>query len=216
MKNSRLFAALGCLLLLLVGVVLADPIGFQVDVDPQATTGTGIKVDSNAAGSGVDVSAISTGTNEALTINAKGSGTITLADTSTGGITLTTATTVSGTLAANGNVTVGASASLTLANVGTIAAAGDAQANATAITNQITYVTAADGAKGVRLPAATAGAVYVVYSTVATNGLLVYPATGDDINDGTGDAAVTMEGKTMAIFVGLDTATWAAMFTADS
>jgi hypothetical protein len=101
-------------------------------------------------------------------------------------------------------------------DIGTVAAAGANQGNATAITNKVTYVTAADGTKGVVLPAASAGLVYVLYTTVATNGLNVYPASGDDINDGSADAAVVMEGKTAAIFIALDSSTWAAIFTANS
>jgi hypothetical protein len=108
------------------------------------------------------------------------------------------------------------SSKLNLTDVGTVAAAGSAQGDATAITNMVTYVTASDGAKGVILPAVTAGAVYIVYDTVATSGLKIYPASGDDINDGSANAAITIEGKTMAIFVGLDTTTWAAMYTANS
>jgi len=37
-----------------------------------------------------------------------------------------------------------------------------------------------------------------------------------DINDGTGDAAVTIEGKTLAIFECVDGTTWAAIYTANS
>lgn len=107
-------------------------------------------------------------------------------------------------------------ASILFSDVGTIAAAGSAQGDAEAIVNQVSYVTAADGTKGVVLPSAEAGALYVVYSTVATSGLLIYPASGDDINDGTSNAAVTIEGKTMAIFVGMDDTTWGAIYTADS
>jgi len=44
----------------------------------------------------------------------------------------------------------------------------------------------------------------------------VYPHSGGDINDGTGDAAVTIEGKTLAIFECVDGTTWAAIYTANS
>jgi hypothetical protein len=101
-------------------------------------------------------------------------------------------------------------------DVGTVAAAGNSQGTATAITKLLTYVTAADGTKGVVLPTAAAGLVYEIYSTVATNGLVVYPASSDDINDGTTNAAVTIEGKTFARFVAVDDTTWAAMYTANS
>lgn len=105
---------------------------------------------------------------------------------------------------------------LSLTNVATLAAAGANQGNAAAIAAQITFVTGSDGTKGVILPAATAGAIRIVYNTVAASGLKVYPATGDDVNDGTANAAVTIEGKTMAIFVAMDTDTWGAVYTADT
>lgn len=101
-------------------------------------------------------------------------------------------------------------------DVGTVAAAGNSQGTATAIVKAVTYVTGADGTKAVVLPAASAGAVYEIYSVVATNGLVIYPASGDDINDGTTDAAVTIEGKTFARFVAVDSTTWAASYTANS
>jgi hypothetical protein len=105
---------------------------------------------------------------------------------------------------------------LALTNAATLAATGSAQGDAAAIVSQITYVSAADGTTGVVLPSATAGLIRIVYNLHASDGLKVYPASGDDINDGTTDAAVTIEGKTMAIFIALDSATWAAIYTANS
>jgi len=98
----------------------------------------------------------------------------------------------------------------------TIAAAGSTQGDATALTKPVNTVTGADGTKGVLLPAAVAGLVVEVYNSVATHGLKVYPASGDDINDGSADAAVTIEGKSHAIFRALDAATWAAIFTVNT
>jgi hypothetical protein len=105
---------------------------------------------------------------------------------------------------------------LALTNAATLAAAGSAQGDAAAIVSQIAYVSGADGTVGVVLPTAAAGLIRIVYNLHASNGLKVYPASGDDINDGTTDAAITIEGKTMAIFVALDSATWAAIYTANS
>lgn len=99
---------------------------------------------------------------------------------------------------------------------GTIAAAGSDQAGATAIAARITQVTGADSSAGVRLPGAKPGLEFFVYNTEATAGLKVYPASGDDINDGAADAAVTIEGKTLAVFVAVDTSTWGAVYTANS
>lgn len=101
-------------------------------------------------------------------------------------------------------------------NVASVAAAGSAQGDAAAVTAGINSVSAADGTKGVILPGAKAGLVIEVYNEHATNGLKVYPATGDDINDGTTNAAITMEGKGIARFTGLDTTTWAASYVVNA
>lgn len=101
-------------------------------------------------------------------------------------------------------------------DIATLAAAGSAQGDAAVISHRTTIVTGADGTKGVKLPAAVAGDYYEVYNSVATNGLKIYPATGDDINDGTANAAITIEGKTLAIFRAVDSATWACIFTANT
>jgi hypothetical protein len=98
-----------------------------------------------------------------------------------------------------------------------VASAGSTQANATLLTaGCLNVVSGADGTKGVLLPPAVAGLVVRVYTSVATNGLKVWPASGDDINDGTGDASITIEGKTMAVFEAVDDTTWAAMFTVNT
>lgn len=104
----------------------------------------------------------------------------------------------------------------TYTEIGTVAATGSTQGGATDLTYHITYVTGADDAKGVVLPAASAGVERQVYNTHATSGLKVYPASGDDINDGSSNAAVTIEGKTLARFIALDNTTWAATYTANS
>jgi predicted RecA/RadA family phage recombinase len=102
-------------------------------------------------------------------------------------------------------------------HVVSVAAAGSAQGDAAALTEAaLNTVSAADGTKGVKLPAAVAGAKCSAYNEHATNGLKIYPATGDDINDGTTNAAITIEGKTRADFVAIDATTWTATFTANS
>lgn len=98
-----------------------------------------------------------------------------------------------------------------------IAAAGSAQGDATAITHRNTTCSAADGTKGVILPTPTkAGVKVLVYNEHASNGLKIYPHSGGDINDGTSNAAITIEGKTAAEFVALDTTTWACQFTTNT
>jgi hypothetical protein len=99
---------------------------------------------------------------------------------------------------------------------GTLAAAGTNQATAALIVDTVSNVTGANGTVAVRLPPATAGQVRIVYNSVATNGLPIFPATSGTINGGSGDAAITIEGKTVAILVGTDTANWAAVFTANT
>ena len=100
----------------------------------------------------------------------------------------------------------------------TVAAAGSAQGDAASLlAGAMNVVTGADGTKGVVLPAAAAGGKPVyVYNSVATNGLKIYPASGDDINDGSADAAITIEGKTLAILYPTDASTWAAQYTVNT
>jgi hypothetical protein len=101
--------------------------------------------------------------------------------------------------------------------VDSVAAAGSAQGDAGALTaDAVNIVTAGDGTKGVVLPTAVAGSFVLVYHSVATQPLPVYPASGDDINDGTTNVAVDLEGKTFGLFVAVDDTTWAAMYTANS
>jgi hypothetical protein len=108
---------------LTVGLGGASNPAFQVDASA-ASSATGIKVTSLAAGSGVGIAAISSGTNEPMAINAKGSGQISIANSSTGpvaigqaliygGVTLTNA--VTGT----GSMVLSSGASLTAPILGT-------------------------------------------------------------------------------------------------
>lgn len=97
-----------------------------------------------------------------------------------------------------------------------VAATGSAQGDAAALSIGLNTVSAADGTKGVVLPTAYAGARVQVYNEHASNGLKIYPATGADVNDGTANAAITIEGKTLATFVALDTTTWAAQYTVNT
>jgi hypothetical protein len=101
------------------------------------------------------------------------------------------------------------------ADVGALTATGTVIGNAAAITKLVSFSTG-DDAVGVKLPEAAAGMVRFVYNLAATAGLKVYPSANDDINDGTANAAVVIEGKSLAMFVALDTATWAAQYTANS
>lgn len=95
----------------------------------------------------------------------------------------------------------------------TVAAAGSTQSDAAALTmGTLNRCTGNDGTKGVLLQAQTAGgAPTYVYSVAATSGLKVYPPTGGTINGGSTNAAITIEGKTLATFITDD----GTNFTAD-
>jgi hypothetical protein len=97
-----------------------------------------------------------------------------------------------------------------------LAATGSTQADAALIVDKVTSVSGADGTKGVKLPPADPGTVREVYNEHATAGLKIYPNTSDDINDGTVDTAIVIEGKTLAYFRSLDGTTWAAIYTVNT
>ena len=99
---------------------------------------------------------------------------------------------------------------LELRDCATLAAAGSDQSGAAAIATHVTFVTASDGAKGVVLPTATTGKLYFIYNTINAN-LLVYPATSDDINDGTVNEPVVIVGKGIGIFLAVDSVTWSSV-----
>lgn len=101
--------------------------------------------------------------------------------------------------------------------VDTVASAGSTTSDAAALTGRINTVTGADGTKGVKIVnAGTAGDVIEVYNAVATNGLKIYPPTGDTLNGGSADAALTIEGKTLAKLTCIDGDNWAVIFTANT
>lgn len=94
-------------------------------------------------------------------------------------------------------------------DVTAVAAAGSAQGDAAALALGLNVVSAADGTKGVKLPAAAAGRVVFVKSTTAGQVLKVYPATGDAINALSANTALSLaSGATPAILVAADAATW--------
>lgn len=93
-----------------------------------------------------------------------------------------------------------------------LAAAGTNQATAgaiTAVSGALIHATAADGTKGIVLPAAAAGLKYLIKNSDAANAILkVYPASGDAINAIAADSAISMAAKTCALFHCLDGTTW--------
>jgi len=89
----------------------------------------------------------------------------------------------------------------------TVAATGSDQAGAAAITTGFTLVSAGDGTKGVKLPAAVAGAVVIVKNG-AGSVLKLYPNTSDAINALSANAALSMAANTSALLVAYDATTW--------
>jgi len=91
----------------------------------------------------------------------------------------------------------------------TVAAAGSSQGTAAAIATGITWVTAADATKGVKLPAAAAGLVCIVKNDDTANAVLkVYPNTDDTINAIVANTAISMAAKTSAVFACYDGTAW--------
>lgn len=89
-------------------------------------------------------------------------------------------------------------------------AAGANQNQATGLTADLNAVTGATGTNGVRLPTAAAGDSLIVINTHTANALLVYPATGAQINGGGANAAVTVRPLMAVEFVCTAALTWYA------
>ncbi len=90
---------------------------------------------------------------------------------------------------------------LILANVGTLAASGSSVSSSAQIADHVTIVTAADGTKGVQLPTATIGEVYVVSNAVVNQTLRLYPSTGSAFNALTANTPLLLTGSQGAICV---------------
>ena len=145
-------------------------------------------------------------------VDPRGSSGVTIAGVGTfssSGVTVgvITATSFSGDVTGNitGNVTQ---------PVAAVTAAGTNLATAAALSAGVNVVAGADGTKGVALPAALAGATITIYSSVATNGLVVYSQTAETVNGG---ASVTMEGQTFLQAIATADGAWiTTIFTADT
>ena len=116
-----------------------------------------------------------------------------------------------------GNVTGNISGTVTgtvVQPVSAVTAAGTNLSTAAALSNGVNVVASASGTNGVKLPTAVAGTTITVYSSVATNGLVVYANTSDTINGG---ASVTMEGQTRLQCIATTDAVWlTTIFTANT
>jgi len=102
--------------------------------------------------------------------------------------------------------TVTASGSLVL-NSATVAATGTNQATAAAVTAGFTLVSAADGTKGVILPAASAGVVVIIKNGAGAI-LKIYPASADAINALSANASYDIASNTSTLLVAYDSTTW--------
>lgn len=91
--------------------------------------------------------------------------------------------------------------------VATVAAAGANQGNAALLSLGFNYVTGADDAKGVKLPTAAAGSVVIIKVGPGAD-LLVYPNTGDKINDGSANAAITVVDDVCFMLIAKDATDW--------
>lgn len=89
----------------------------------------------------------------------------------------------------------------------TVAATGTVQGDAAAITTGFTLVSAADGAKGVQLPAAVAGLVAIVKNNVAAV-LKVWPNTDDAINGLGANNSMSLANSVSAMFVSYNGVNW--------
>jgi hypothetical protein len=90
----------------------------------------------------------------------------------------------------------------------TLAAAGTTQTDAAAVVAYRTFVTASDGAKGVKLPVSMAGDEVTIFNTVQTAGLIVYPATGAAINGLAANAGVVIPQGGCATFRATSATQW--------
>lgn len=100
---------------------------------------------------------------------------------------------------------------------GTVAAAGSAQGDATLVTASLTIVTAADGTKGVILPAGQVGDELWIQNNAGST-LKVYPPTGAAINVtgtglGTGNAAHSLLTYKCGIYKCVSTTQWFVVLT---
>ena len=190
--------------------------GAKLDAIAESTSATGVTIDGVLLKDNkVDVN----GTADGLVLDADGDTTIEavtddVLEINVGG-SLIAAISAAG-LSVTGNISTSSAGFLKLLNAGTVAAAGTVQGDATALTNQISLVTAGDDATGVILPAAAAGSIYFVWNG-GSAGLKIYPATDNDINNGSDNVAITILENTLAVLVALsDNDTWAAIYTANS
>ena len=125
------------------------------------------------------------------------------------GATITNSTTVGNTSTSATLIGPTISGAVVGLDVAKPAAAGTTRADATAMTASFNWVTGADAAKGVILPAPTAGRLVVIKNDDTANAILkVYAPGSATINGTAGSTAFSMAAKTAGWFVAYDTTSW--------
>ena len=119
------------------------------------------------------------------------------------GTTITGATISGGTVSATDITTTGG----LYIKSATVAATGSTQSDAASVSDGFTLVSAADGTKGVKLPAAVAGRT-VILKNNANAVLKVWPASGDAVNAITADSNYVLAAITSSLLVAYDATTW--------
>lgn len=119
------------------------------------------------------------------------------------GTTITGATISGGTVSASDITTTGG----LYLKTATVAATGSTQTDAASVSDGLTLVTAADGTKGIKLPAAIAGRTVILKNGAAAI-LKVWPASGDGINAIAVDSNYVLAANTSSLLVAYDATTW--------
>ena len=119
------------------------------------------------------------------------------------GTTITGATISGGTVSATDITTTGG----LYIKSATVAATGSTQSDAASVSDGFTLVSAADGTKGVKLPAAVAGRT-VILKNNANAVLKVWPASGDAVNAIAADSNYVLAAYTSSLLVAYDSTTW--------
>lgn len=90
----------------------------------------------------------------------------------------------------------------------TVAAAGSVLADAAQLTASVCKVTAADGTKGVKLPAVPAAGTLMIIRNASASALKVWPDAAATINAIAANGAISMAANTSALFWADSTTQW--------
>lgn len=90
----------------------------------------------------------------------------------------------------------------------TVAATGSVLADAAQLTASVCKVTAADGTKGVKLPAVPAAGSFILIRNASASALKVWPDAAATINAIAANAAISMAANTSALFWADSTTQW--------